>query len=104
MRKAVIAVGALYVAVALVLLFVLGVSAVLVAYPSVTGLIIIASILFERHRYRPRVRNHQRWQTTGERFVDPATGRMVEVFYDSPSGERSYVQSADDQDDRSARS
>ena len=104
LRSLVLAVGALYVAAAILLLIVLDVSVGLVAYLLVTGLIIMASILFERHRYQPRARRHAQWQRTGERFVDPATGRMVEVFYDAASGERSYVQSPDDQDERSSRS
>ena len=31
------------------------------------------------------------WQKTGERFVDPDTGKVVDVFYDPRSGERQYV-------------
>lgn len=31
------------------------------------------------------------WQRTGERFVDDATGKTVEVFYDPKPGDRQYV-------------
>jgi hypothetical protein len=51
-------------------------------------------IVFERWRYK---RNEPpppdaRWQATGERFTDPATGKDVEVLYDPSSGERRYVE------------
>jgi hypothetical protein len=55
------------------------------------GAIILLGTVFERWR------NHNRnasadgeWQSTGERFVDPATGKNVEVLYDPQSGERRY--------------
>jgi hypothetical protein len=31
------------------------------------------------------------WQPTDEKFVDPETGRLVSVWFDRQSGERSYV-------------
>jgi len=34
------------------------------------------------------------WTFTGERFADPGTGEMVEVWYSARSGERAYVQAA----------
>jgi hypothetical protein len=34
------------------------------------------------------------WQTTGERFVDPETGRLVTVYFHPATGERRYVASA----------
>jgi hypothetical protein len=55
--------------------------------------IIVAGVLFERGRYRARAdREHDRWQSTGERFVDPTSGRLMEVRYDPESGERDYVE------------
>lgn len=57
------------------------------------GGIITLGILFERWRYRKHEPSTDaRWQSTGERFVDPATGKDVEVFYDPASGERRYVE------------
>ena len=42
-------------------------------------------------RYRAR-RAAQRttWQRTAERFTDPATGDVIEVWYDPQSGARDY--------------
>lgn len=31
------------------------------------------------------------WVKTSERFVDPETGKIVDVFYDPAAGERRYV-------------
>jgi hypothetical protein len=31
------------------------------------------------------------WKFTGERFLDPPTGAMVEVWYRPRTGERAYV-------------
>jgi len=31
------------------------------------------------------------WRFTGERFVDPTSGEMLEVWFHSTSGERAYV-------------
>jgi hypothetical protein len=53
----------------------------------------VAGILFARGRYRTGVdRSHDRWQSTGERFVDPTSGRLMEVRYDPRTGERDYVE------------
>lgn len=32
------------------------------------------------------------WRATGEKFVDPETGRLVTVWFDPESGERRYVE------------
>jgi len=63
----------------------------LVIYLAVNGLLIVGGILFERKGYRTRVdRTHGNWQPTGERFTDPTTGRIVEVYYNPQTGERDY--------------
>ena len=31
------------------------------------------------------------WTFTGERFVDPSSGEMIEVWVHPPDGERAYV-------------
>jgi hypothetical protein len=55
------------------------------------GLIVLGTV-FERWRCRPNnARPGADWQPTGERFEDPQTGKTVQVFYDSRSGERHYV-------------
>jgi len=53
--------------------------------------LVLLSILFER-RYRGR-RNASgaQWQSTGEKFVDPTTGKLTEVRYNPQTGERAYV-------------
>ena len=33
------------------------------------------------------------WSFTGERFVDPKSGEMLEVWYCARNGERAYVRS-----------
>ena len=37
------------------------------------------------------------WRATPERFVDPETGRLVSVFFDSATGERRYAADAERQ-------
>ena len=50
-------------------------------------------MVFERWRYKqPVTPQAARGQPTGERFVDPKTGAVTEVYYDAATGERSYVQ------------
>jgi hypothetical protein len=60
-------------------------------YLAVNGIILVSAVLLERKRYRTRVdRTQGYWQPTGERFVDPTTERLLEVFYNSATGERDY--------------
>jgi hypothetical protein len=55
------------------------------------GVILLLGTLFERWRYKNRNASIEGdWQRTGERFVDPQTGKEVEVLYDPKSGERRY--------------
>ena len=62
------------------------------AYALGLGGLIVLGTVFERWRYRPNnARPGADWQPTGERFEDPQTGKTVQVFYDSRSGERRYV-------------
>ena len=57
------------------------------------GILLILGTLFERWRYtRSDEPNDRRWESTGERFTDPTTGRVVEVMYDPATGERRYVE------------
>ena len=57
--------------------------------PLVLGLLLLFGILLEQ-RYKPPVAA-AKGQPTGERFVDPTTGELMEVWYDPATGERSYV-------------
>jgi len=55
------------------------------------GTVIVLATLFERWRYHNRKASDDGdWQRTGERFVDPETGKNMEVLYDPESGERRY--------------
>lgn len=57
----------------------------------IAGGFIVVGTLFERWRYHNANASVEGdWQTTGERFVDPETGKNVEVLYDPKSGERRY--------------
>ena len=90
LRRVLIAYGVLCLIVAGILLAVHA-TIVLVIYLAVNGLLIVGGILFERKGYRTRVdRTHGKWQPTGERFTDPTTGRIVEVYYNPQTGERDY--------------
>jgi hypothetical protein len=55
------------------------------------GAAIILGTAFERWRYRNASPAGARWEQTGERFEDPATGETMQVQYDRASGERRYV-------------
>lgn len=58
--------------------------------PIIAGTALLLGTLFEG-RYRPRVHaNAGGWQATGERFVDPASGKLVDVYYNPTTGERQY--------------
>lgn len=54
------------------------------------GALFIGGTIFER-RYRPKSSASGPWEATGERFVDPTTGKMTEVRYNPQTGERKYV-------------
>ena len=57
------------------------------------GAVIMAAVAFERWRYKPMVgAPGPGFEATAERFIDPASGRPVQVFVDPKSGERRYVQ------------
>ncbi len=56
---------------------------------AVFGLLILGSLLFERH-YRGRSAQGLGLQQTGERFVDPVSGALTEVLYNPKTGERVY--------------
>lgn len=63
----------------------------LTIYLILNGLLILVGLLVERGRYRLQRRGTGHGQRTGERFVDPTTGHLIEVRYDPYSGERDYV-------------
>lgn len=77
-------------------LFLLVVSPTNAFPPLVFGALLTVSALFERWRYKqPKTPGSARGVATGERFVDPETGALMEVWYDAATGERTYVKVAD---------
>jgi hypothetical protein len=63
---------------------------------TIWGVVVLAAVLLERWRYRRAADHGGVWQETGERFVDPESGRLTKVLYDPGSGERRYVPLDDD--------
>jgi hypothetical protein len=57
------------------------------------GLILVGGLAIERWRYKPmsEARPGPDWQMTGERFIDPETGKIVTVYFHPRTGERRYV-------------
>jgi hypothetical protein len=91
LRGVIIGYGLLYLVGAALLLSIVHATLWLVLYLAVNGFILVSAVLLERKRYRTRVdRTQGHWQPTGERFVDPTTERLMEVFYNSATGERDY--------------
>jgi membrane protein implicated in regulation of membrane protease activity len=96
MRWILIGIAILYLAIGAILL-IAGLSGWLVAWTVFEACILLAALLLERWRYRPPInRRSGKWERTGERFVDPATGRVTEVFYNPDTGERDYVEVGQD--------
>jgi hypothetical protein len=60
---------------------------------AVPSAVLLLALCVERWRYKPlRTRRPGAgWVATGERFVDPESGRLVSVFYKPATGERRYV-------------
>ena len=91
LRRWLIALGVLYLAVGAYLVSI-HVALALAIYLVVGGVVLAGSIVLERSGYRPLVdRARGRWQLTGERFVDPSSGRLMEVRYNPDTAERDYV-------------
>ena len=76
------------------ILLVAHVTIALVIYLAINGLIITGGILLERSSYRSKADTTQgNWQSTGERFNDPTSGKLIEVYYNPQTGERDYRES-----------
>ena len=64
--------------------------------PLVFGVLLILGTVFERWRYKPvKTPSAAKGEPTGERFIDPETGVLMEVWYDAGTGERTYVKAED---------
>jgi hypothetical protein len=57
----------------------------------VGGPVIFVSLLVERWRYNAAHRAQSGDAPTGERFIDPESGDLMEVVYNKRTGERRYV-------------
>jgi hypothetical protein len=57
------------------------------------GLILTLGVAYERARYKSLAthRPDPGWERTEERFLDPATGKQVTVYFRAADGERMYV-------------
>jgi len=58
----------------------------------IVGVVVLVTAAIEPIYGRPGTRPHDgQWRPTDEKFVDPETGKLVTVWFDSASGERRYV-------------
>lgn len=91
-RAIAIAIGVIYVVGAVLLFTVIHALAWGAIYLLINGVVVLGALAFERRRYRPVVDTTRgQWQLTGERFVDPTSGRTMNVRYNPATGERDYV-------------
>jgi hypothetical protein len=60
---------------------------------AVWAAILLLAALFERWRYKLLAARPPGpdWQDTGERFVDPESGKLVTVYFHPTTGERRYI-------------
>jgi hypothetical protein len=56
----------------------------------VNSLVLGLALLFERRGYQPRAPDQASLRPTGERFLDPTGGHLVEVWEDPATGAREY--------------
>lgn len=64
--------------------------------PAVFGAIMVLAVLFERWVYKRIVDGAPGpgWQPTGEKFLDPSSEVLVEVYFQPATGKRVYVRAA----------
>ena len=57
----------------------------------IVGVLVVLSLFFEgRYRGTKIEAPANAWEPTGEKFIDPGTGKLVQVDYDPQTGERNY--------------
>jgi len=63
------------------------------------GLLLLVALVIERHGYKRVVDAvpGPDWQPTGERFREPGSDTLVEVYYQPRTGRRLYVRAAGSQ-------
>ena len=55
------------------------------------GIGLMIAVLGERWRYRQAEKSTgDNWQKTDERFIDPGSGQLTQVFFDPETGKRRY--------------
>ncbi len=55
------------------------------------GVVLLVATIFERWRYRANAtREGEGWVATDERFIDPESGKLMQVYYQASTGERRY--------------
>ncbi len=55
------------------------------------GVVLFLATIFERWRYRANAQHTgEGWVATEERFIDPESGKLVQVYYQASTGERRY--------------
>jgi hypothetical protein len=61
---------------------------------AVYAALLLLVLLVERARYKPILSAPpgEAWRETAERFVDPASGKLVAVWEEPASGRRAYVE------------
>ncbi len=59
-------------------------------YLFISGSVSTVGVLVERWRYTPPPPRIGNWQDTGERFLDPGSGKFVQVYFNPETGERHY--------------
>ena len=60
------------------------------------GAVLFIATIFERWRYLATTRREgEGWVATDERFIDPESGKLVQVYYQASTGERRYEPVAD---------
>jgi hypothetical protein len=91
LRGAVYAAGGLLAAAAALLAFA-GCGAI-AFWVAVWAVLLVVGLLIERWRYKPLTASRlgPEWVATGERFVDPETGKLVTVYFHPATGDRRYV-------------
>jgi hypothetical protein len=61
--------------------------------PAILGVVVLVGVAFERWRYKPLIASAgPGFHPTEERFIDPESGRAVQVYVHAETGERRYVQ------------
>jgi hypothetical protein len=65
--------------------------------PLIWGVVLSVATLLERWRYRANAKlDGTGWEALDERFIDPESGKLMQVFYQQSTGERRYEPVAGD--------